>query len=211
MGLDRKDVYIKSDFYAEESENLTEENLRFAQELLSSDRKRALAMLNVIFRTGRLPGPNLDGFYAGEFLALDIAPGLTQLFELLGEIWMPWKGKTFNAAQEAGDNVITRNSRFLFRLFLPFYNYYVKSGPKTYRAFPFRTYSGAGRVDPDRQVLKLDYNLKINPRQNVRRVLDELVQIEDGLYLGKAHLKWWWGWRQVAFFILRKGSSVVPG
>jgi hypothetical protein len=34
--------------------------------------------------------------------------------------------------------------------------------------------------------------------------LDELVQVEEGFYLGKAHLKWWWGkWQMVAYFSLR--------
>jgi hypothetical protein len=34
-------------------------------------------------------------------------------------------------------------------------------------------------------------------------VLDELVQLDNRLYLGKAHLKWWWGgWQVVAYFML---------
>jgi hypothetical protein len=38
----------------------------------------------------------------------------------------------------------------------------------------------------------------------VRRVMDELVQISDDTYIGKAHLKWWWGqWQLVAYFALR--------
>jgi hypothetical protein len=51
----------------------------------------------------------------------------------------------------------------------------------------------------------LDYNLEGNPRLSVRRVLDELVQVDTAYYLGKAHLKWWWGGRQlVAYFSLAK-------
>jgi len=32
-----------------------------------------------------------------------------------------------------------------------------------------------------------------------------LVQIDDNLYLGKAHVRWWWGkWQTVAYFTLRR-------
>jgi hypothetical protein len=52
-------------------------------------------------------------------------------------------------------------------------------------------------------VLKIDYDLNGNPLFTVRRVLDELVQIDDNLYLGKAHVRWWWGrWQMVAHFSL---------
>ncbi|MBE7551001.1 MAG: hypothetical protein HS126_08000 [Anaerolineales bacterium] len=60
-----------------------------------------------------------------------------------------------------------------------------------------------GLADPDRQVLKIDYDLLGNPRLSIRRILDELVQVENDFYLGKAHLKWWWGtWQLVAYFSL---------
>jgi hypothetical protein len=39
-------------------------------------------------------------------------------------------------------------------------------------------------------------------------VLDELVQVADGYYLGKAHVKWWWGlWQQVAYFTLSQNGD----
>lgn len=42
------------------------------------------------------------------------------------------------------------------------------------------------------------------PELSIRRVLDELVQLSEGLYLGKAYVKWYWGrWQTVAFFLLR--------
>jgi hypothetical protein len=54
-------------------------------------------------------------------------------------------------------------------------------------------------------VLKIDYDRPGNPRLSIRRVLDELVQLDGGLYLGKAHLKWWWGrWQMVAYFTLAR-------
>ena len=50
--------------------------------------------------------------------------------------------------------------------------------------------------------------LKDNPALTVRRVLDELVRINDNLYLGTAHVRWWWrpadGWQTVAYFKLTR-------
>jgi hypothetical protein len=55
-------------------------------------------------------------------------------------------------------------------------------------------------------VLKIDYDLKENPSLTVRRVLDELVRLDDDLYVGKAHVHWWWRpkgeWQTVAYFSL---------
>ena len=174
------------------------------------DRARGWAALNDIFREGTPPRPPLTGKYAGELIALDLKPGLTQFFELVASSWLPWKGKRFDAAPASGDNIFTRDSRTLARIFFPRYHGYAHNGSETYRAFQFRTSVGAGRQDPDRQVLKLDYDLEGNPRLSVRRVLDELVQVADGYYLGKAHLKWWWGeWQTVAFFTLATDENAV--
>lgn len=86
---------------------------------------------------------------------------------------------------------------------MPFYRVRIPDGPNHFLSFNFRTYTGPGRQDPDRQVFILDYNLPENPAANVRRVIDELVEIEPGYYLGKAHLKTWFGtWQLVAYFSL---------
>ena len=54
------------------------------------------------------------------------------------------------------------------------------------------------------EVLKLDYNLETNPGFIVRDVLDELVQVDIGYYLGKAHLFWRNRWRCAAYFTLQR-------
>ena len=179
------------------------DSIRLAQQLFQRDHSRGLARLNKLFRAGTVPDPPLDGRYAGEFIVLDIAPGLTQLSQAIASVWMPWQGKTFHAAQSRGDNILTRDSLTLARLTWPLYRGCVDDRPETYRGFAFRTYVAPGRSDPDRLVLKIDYDVNGNPRWSVRRVLDELVQIADDLYLGKAHLHWWWGaWQVVAYFAL---------
>jgi hypothetical protein len=129
---------------------------------------------------------------------------LTQLSEFITAAWLPWQGKRFDAAQSCGDNIFSRDSLLLTRLYWPLYRGVVDDGPNTYRAFAFQTYVASGLTDPDRQVLKIDYDIPANPRLSVRRILDELVQVADDFYLGKANLKWWWGrWQVVAYFSLQ--------
>ena len=176
-----------------------------AQSIFERDRKRGFAALNEIFRAGSPPNQPLDGEYAGELVALDVAPVLNQFVEMITSRWLPWKGKFFDAADASGDNIFTRDSLFLAHIWWPLYREYKDDGENRYRAFTFRTHLAPGLTDPDRQVLKLDYNFEGNPSLTVRRVLDELVQVEPAYYLGKAHLKWWWGnWQLVAYFSLAK-------
>lgn len=163
-----------------------------------------VAELNERFRSGRLPDPLPDGRYAGQLLAFAIAPGVNQIARAAAAAWLPWRGKIFAAQRALGTNIFTRNSFALAAIMWPGYRCYVGDGPHTYRAFRFRTATGPGLMDPDRLVLKIDYDLPENPRLTIRRVLDELVQLDDGAYLGKAHLHWLWGpWQTVAFFGLR--------
>lgn len=170
--------------------------------------ERDPASLNDMFRAGTPPKAPLDGSYAGVLLALDVAPGLTQFFRYLAQRWMPWQGKTLDARGASGDNVFTRDSLGLAHIIWPLYRGYRDDGPQTYRAFEFCTRVAPGLFDPDRQVLKIDYDLPSNPGFTIRRVLDELVQVAGGEYLGKAHLHWWWGrWQTVAFFALSEGKE----
>ena len=176
-----------------------------AQSLLKRDRRQALAALNDLFRAGTVPKPPLDGRYIGKVVAIDLAPGLTSLVELIISIWMPWQGKRLAATNAEGDNIFSRRSRLLARVVWPFYRELVDEGAETYRAFRFHTYVAPGRVDADRQVLKIDYDRPSNPRWSIRPILDELVQVADGYYLGKVHFKWWWGrWQLIAYFSLQE-------
>jgi hypothetical protein len=179
--------------------------LEAAESLVGQDRRRGLEALNDLFRSGALPETSLDGRYRGKLVALDIAPGFTQLFNGITASWMPWLGKTFDSAKQTGENIFTRDSYALARFFNPFYRGFTLEGIDTYRGFAFRTYTAPGLMDPDRGVLKIDYDLDENPSLTVRRVLDELVQVDRDTYLGKAHLRWWWGgWQTVAFFVLTR-------
>jgi hypothetical protein len=182
--------------------------LHAAQRLFEHNRRQGVAELQRIFRAGKVPDRLLNGRYAGELIALEIAPGLTQFFQWLSSSWMPWLGKTFDASQQSGDNIFTQASYLLARFFNPFYRGFVPDAAGTYRAFAFHTYIAPGLADPDRMVLKIDYDLKDNPSLTVRHILDELVQLDPHLYLGKAHVYWWWGrWQTIAYFILSEASD----
>lgn len=179
--------------------------VRAAQRRLAEDRAAGVAALNDIFLSGDAPAPALDGRYRGEIIALDVAPGLTQFVEALAHRGDPWRGKVFYAAAERGENIVATGATRPARLLWPFYARYRREGETT-RAFPFRTAVGPGLRDPDLQVLKLDYDVPANPRLavSVRRILDEVVEVAEGYYLGKWYVHWPWGaWSLVGFFALR--------
>ena len=57
-------------------------------------------------------------------------------------------------------------------------------------AFDFETGVEPGKVDPDREVLKIDYApIERNPRLTIRPIRDELVEIVPGANLGKILLR----------------------
>lgn len=95
------------------------ERVRAAQALIKSNRADALNKLNELFREGRVPDPPLHGNYAGELIALDIAPVLTQLTAAITAAWMPWKGKTFDARRSMGDNIFDKSSFLTARVLWP--------------------------------------------------------------------------------------------
>jgi hypothetical protein len=166
------------------------------------DRAGALAALNDLFRQGRLPDPLPDGRYRGTLITPALHPALDALGRWLTARWLPWQGKTFDVMTHTGDNRFTNDGLPLARLFFPLYRGYVADGPGRSRALAFRTYTGPGAHDPDLTVLKIDYDWERNPRFVVRRVLDELVALEPGYYLGKALLRWRGRWQCAAYFAL---------
>jgi len=160
-----------------------------AQRELTRDRARGFAQMNAIFREGTPPQIALDGPTNGQMIAVDVVPGVTPLVAALLASRMPWRGKTFNATAATGENIFYPGFVPVARVMFPMYRDYRWEDGERVHAFPFRTYLGAGLKDPDRQVLKIDYNLPINPRFTMRRILDELVQVDDNYYFGKAHYK----------------------
>jgi len=58
----------------------------------------------------------------------------------------------------------------------------------TAKHIPFITYKGYGVNDPELEVLKIDYNIPGNPIY-LRFILDEIVEVAPGQYLGKLHVR----------------------
>ena len=100
-------------------------------------------------------------------------------------------------------------ARLPSKLLWPGYQF-LSLGDGYYTAFRFRTYGGAGAIDTDRRVLKIDYDLSENPEFLIRAILDELVLVVPGVYLGKALLRRGSpispSWRLVGYFALRPAA-----
>lgn len=76
-----------------------------------------------------------------------------------------WQGKEFFAASNAGINNFTDGQRYRF---------------KTYKA---------QSISSGQEVLKIDYDIPGNPFW-VRRIVDELVEVDPGKYQGKVYVKY---------------------
>lgn len=151
----------------------------------SSRRDDALEALNRIFRLGRLPSTTLDGLYRGLFVVTSIHSMVDPVIRTVTNLYMPWVGKRFMAADSTGDNVLEPSARLLARMAWPGYKGYSSLDDGRLAGFGFKTSTGPGRLDPDRQTLALDYNIETNPRFIIRNVIDELVELVPGVYLGK--------------------------
>ena len=179
--------------------------IRAAQQVLRTRHKDGLAALDTVFRAGTVPNPPPEGPYHGELVALDIAPVITTFVEWLTSFLMPWKGKFLIASESRGDNIFSAKWRAILGLLYPFYRGNRDYTTDSFRAFVFETSTAAGKVDTDRRVFRIDYDRPDNPALSIRRIIDEIVEVRDGVYLGKVHFKWWWGkWQMIGYFALRK-------
>lgn len=185
------------------STEAVETYIRAIKRRIASDRRGCIASLDDMFRSGR-PAAGLDGRYAGEMVAVSVAPILTPLIERIQGQRRPWLGKAFNKDEARGENILAASARPSLRLTHPFYRDIHPDTATTLRALRFRTYTAPALLDPELTVLKIDYDLPPNPKLTIRRVLDELVEVAGGYYLGRAWVRWWWGrWQRVAYFSLR--------
>lgn len=151
---------------------------------LPVDRAAALGELEAVFAAGSEPD-RLDGRYRGRYLAATVRRGLDPVLDGLARLWLPWRGKAFDAAAGRGRNLFTAAGGAALRL--AFRDHQLERDVRgDVLAFPFRTGTGTSATVPGLRVLKLDYDLPDNPDRPVRKVLDELVRVGEGLYLGQA-------------------------
>jgi hypothetical protein len=153
-----------------------------------------------LFGRAAAPDPPLDGRYRGDLISMTVAPGVDGAFLRGFQRSRPWLGKRFDAAARTGQNLLDRRLWGAGRLLTPHrYRAWWPEDERTFRAFPFETAVGPSLLDGEHPVLQIDYDLNVNhPR--LRRIRDELVEVEPGVYLGQAlwrragvrRLAWFW-------------------
>lgn len=148
-----------------------------------ADRSLALAELDALFHAGSARF-QLDGPTQGALVATTMHPAADRMIAGLTQTWMPWLGKTFDSANQAGRNLLQKNAHWPTKFLWPRYQMQVKS--RNLVAFDFKTYVEASKVDGGQEVLVLDYEtVPTNPAFVIQRVRDELVELISGVYLGK--------------------------
>lgn len=181
------------------------ERLRDIEDRLDPDaaRARALIELDEMFRQGRVPDPLPEGMLTGRLITTSVWGPLDSLTRRIAEVWMPWLGKSFDPAFMQGVNVVMKSARGPMRVLWPGYEPERELVDRI-EAFPFRNRIAPGELDPDIDVLKIDYDFEANPNFLIRRILDELVEIEDGFYLGKILFRRPGSWASIGFFTLER-------
>ena len=176
-------------------------------------RSEVLDSLNRMFRLGTVPEAPLEGPYDGLVVTTTTFAATDPLFRAFLSLWMPWRGKRFDVKATSGDNIMLPSARGPAKLVWPSYQFQ-EMGDGRYAAFRFRSYAGAGTLDRDRRVFKIDYDSNENPDFLIRDILDELVQVVPDVYLGKVLLRYGKSSRQsrrlVAYFALRPAASGSP-
>ena len=167
------------------------------------NRGEVLARLDEIFRSGKAPDPWPSGFQSGRLVATSTWGPWDSLVQRIAGLWMPWLGKSFEGSAKSGINYFrqTAATRWWLRLLFPGYRLPPVAGDRI-EAFPFRNAVEPGALDPDMQVLKIDYDFEANPAP-IRRILDELVQVTPGLYVGKILFRLGGRYYPIGFFSLR--------
>jgi hypothetical protein len=183
------------------SDDLT---LRYFRALadLPHDRAAALTELERCFLEATTPSP-IEGPTHGRVLATTFGYGLDAVTAAIGRLWMPWQGKAFSPEAKEGRNLFSTSFRPVLRTLWPGYEIDRAEELGRFSTFPFTTWEGESAFTPGgADVLKIDYEHPQSPWL-IRDVLDELVQVEEGLYLGQALLRVQGRLRRAAWFELR--------
>jgi hypothetical protein len=150
------------------------------------DRKEAVGELQKLFVQGKPAKP--AGQTEGILVTWTMHPLADRVIGAITDSWMPWLGKKFDPAKKRGVNTLTDSARWPSKLIWPLYS--TKDSPLGRSAFDFKTYTEAGKLDPDVKVLVIDYeSVPENPNLLIRQIRDELVEIVPGANLGKMLVK----------------------
>ena len=168
---------------------------------LPSHREDSLRSLEAVFSDASVPD-QLDGPYVGRLLATTLRPGLAVPFEVITRLWMPWKGKVLSGADSTGRNLFTPGWRTVMKVLWPRYRDLREEPGNRFSTFSFETWRGPGALDPSIDVFKIDYDHPGSPGLLIRPILDELVHVDERLYLGQALMRWRGRYQRVAWFSL---------
>lgn len=156
------------------------------------------------FATGSSPD-GIHGRYRGRPLAVTLHRRVDPVAEAAFRWWMPWLGKRFDPARAEGWNVLTTGGCRAARLTFPRYRVAHRNRHHGCEAFRFRTSTGPSALDPRLTVLRIDYRpVEENPSWPVRRLLDELVTLDDGSHLGQALVEYGGGLHRGGWFSLER-------
>ena len=166
------------------------------------NRAEVIRRMDGLFAAGVVPDPSPSGFQQGRLLGTVTWAPWDAVAARIAQLWMPWLGKTFSPTTGTGMNRFTSTiaTRSWLRALFP------RHTPETIppdrlEAFPFRTCVGPGEVDSGVRVLKIDYDFEANPAL-IRHILDEVVQIAPGHYLGKVLFRSGGRYSRIGFFSL---------
>ena len=165
------------------------------------DRPAGLAALEALFAGGAVPGA-LRGPMQGRFITSTVNRPIDIAMHAFTSSWLPWKGKTFDPASGSGRNLFTTGAKRMMRVTLPRYRL-LDEEDGLHSAFRFLTSTGPSAFTPGVDVLRIDYrDVAENPRWTIRKILDELVQVDDTHYLGQALLEFRGSLRRAAWIAL---------
>lgn len=152
-------------------------------ERIGSDREAAIAELEELFHAGT-PSEGINGQTEGILVGFTMQSLADRALALITGGWMPWAGKRFDAENAKGDNLLAKSAKWPAKLLWPRYS--TEDSGNKLTAFDFTTRVEPGAVDPDLDVLVIDYApVSSNPRVIIKSIRDELVEIVPGTHLGK--------------------------
>jgi hypothetical protein len=169
---------------------------------LPVDRAWALREIERCFHEGERPATP-EGPLDGRVLTTTMGPVLDPAFMGATRLWMPWKGKTVDAAAATGRNLFAPGWGPVERLMWPGYHDVRNEGGGRFSTFAFTVWTGPSETDADVDVLKIDYDHEGSPAFLIRRVLDEVVHVGGGVLLGQALMTWRGRRQRAAWFQLQ--------
>ena len=150
-------------------------------------RKEGLAELDRIFLAGQPFHEYADGHNIIGVPNLFVHPILDRTLRAILNLWQPWRGKHWSAAEKRGATTFTRSYAWLVRPFTPLYEY-KKVGKKHIDGY-FQPMNVRASVEtPHMPTLVLDYPEGPSQAWVMSRVHDELTAIIPGVWLAKVFL-----------------------